>query len=98
MKVRCYNFKRVLYLLDFKTEEQITLFRKLLELNDCVVFQPPFSRITSGPTKRPDYYIKSNSWFENYIKGQNTFGVLKGKRVVTHAYKKYEPERPLTLP
>lgn len=65
-------------------------FLKLLEENSVETFQPPYSKITTGPTRRPDRYLKSNRWLDKYIKDNNLVARLSDRIPVNPSYKNYE--------
>lgn len=96
MNVKCYNYTKITQMLGIWENgfsDELDKFLKLIRDNDVVIFQPPKSPGSGRARKRPETYLKANSWLDQYMKEQNTWAALKGKRIVKHGYKKYEPEQ-----
>ena len=89
-KVKCYNIKRITELLNKSTNPAASLkeYMKLREYSET--FQPPYCRFTSGPVKRPEWYIRATPEVDAFMKGHNLWAVLRGIRPVKPGYKKYD--------
>jgi len=90
--VKCYNRDRVERLLGITTELEKLDFQKLLRENEVELFQPPYTKLTRGPTRRPFYYYLANPWLDNTIKQYNLIRILKEQHdfIVKPTYKQYE--------
>lgn len=91
--VKCYNYNRTLEMLGIKDYDGINMFVELLRKHEVEIFQPPYCKRTSGPTRRPEHYIKTNKWFDEYMKGKNLFSVIQGGKQVKSTYKKYDEKK-----
>jgi hypothetical protein len=62
-------------------------FIKMLTGFGCFIFQPPYSKITSGPTRRPDQYVSTCKDLDQYIGKYQTVARLKDTFVANAQYK-----------
>lgn len=101
MNVKCYSYIQVVRLLDFDNTKNITQFENWLEMlfnNGVRVFSPPKSPGSGRARKKQLKYFKTNKWFDQYMREQNTWATLKGKTPVKPVYKKHQEEEPWLLP
>lgn len=92
--VKCYHFTRITAMLgiwEAGFSDELDKFLTLIRANGVEVFQPPRTPGSGRARKRPETYLKANPWFDQYMREQNTWAVLKGKTPVKPGYKKYEP-------
>ena len=97
--VKCYNFNRVLQLLELDNHmkyEAMESFVERLYNNGCRIFTPPHYR-GPGVMRHPEQYILTNSWFDKFMSEQNTWAVLKGKSPVKPGYKKYQEQSEILI-
>jgi len=93
MNVKCYNFTRITNMLGIWSipfSPDLDKFLKLMRDNDVEIFQPPKSVGSGRARKRPQTYLKANSWLDQYMREQNTWAVLKGKSPVKPGYREYK--------
>ena len=97
ISVKCYKLVTVCDVFNFNdanNHKEFTDFLDLIKKNGVKVFIPPFSKITSGPTRRPFTYLKTNKWFDDVISKQNMMNVLKNNGMIAKpTYKKYQDEK-----
>lgn len=86
-KVKCYNFNNVIKIIGVET---INEFKDFLKVNDCEIFYPYKSSGSGRARKKPELYIKTNSYFDKWIKGKNLFNVIQGKQIIKPSYVKYD--------
>ena len=91
--IRCYSLDEIRKMKGYSYSDQEQLY-KLFKEYDLEVFQPWFSKVTSGPTRRPGMYVTTNKNFDNFIKLNNTIAVIKGNPIAKVKYKKYKNEEP----
>ena len=94
--IRCYSLDELRRMKGFNHNEQEEMYKLFKEYN-VEVFQPWYSKVTSGPTRRPGYYVTTNKGFDNYVKLHNTIAVLKGHTIAKVKYKEYKSEEPIKL-
>jgi hypothetical protein len=76
--ISCYNYNSLLRMLGItKYSVEHEDFIKLITSYNCFIFQPPYVKITSGPTRRPDQYVSTNKLFDKYISNYQTLARLK---------------------
>ena len=56
----------------------------------CFIFQPPYIKATSGPTKRPDYYVSTCKELDEYVGPYQTIARLKNTFVANSQYREYK--------
>lgn len=90
--VKCYNYSRVIRMLNINHPnkmEELNDFLLYLDSINCEIFQPSYIKATSGPVRRPELYIKTNKVFDEFMKKQGTFAILK-ETYVKPTYRNYE--------
>ena len=65
-------------------------FTKMITGLGCFIFQPPFIKITNGPTRRPDYYITTCKQLDEYVGPYQTIARLKNTFVANSQYRECE--------
>ena len=87
-KVRCYNYERLLTMLDIKKHsEKHSDFINIITSYECFIFQPPYIKATSRPTRRPEYYISSCKELDEYVAPYQTIARLKDTFVAKIQYR-----------
>jgi hypothetical protein len=85
---------------DYDLYENIDEYEKWLSMiytNGVCVFEPPQSVGSGRARKQPQKYIKTNEWFDRYMKEQNIWMALKGKTPVKPGYKEFEDDLDVLL-
>jgi len=95
-KTRCYSLDELRLMRGFTHNEQDEMY-KLFKEYEVEVFRPWYSKVTSGPTRRPGYYVTTNKNFDKYVKLNNTIAILKGLPTAKVKYKEYKSENPIDL-
>lgn len=101
MTVKCYNYIQVVRMMGFDDPANISEYERWLELlfsNGVNVFSPPKSVGSGRARKQLLKYFKTNKWFDQYMREQNTWAVLKGKTPVKPVYRKCEEPLSWMLP
>jgi hypothetical protein len=87
-KIRCFSVNEVMNMRGIKNKDLEMLANIFIEY-DVHVFQPWYSKVTSGPTRRPGYYVTTNENFDRWISLNNTCAMVKGLPIAKVKYKEY---------
>lgn len=87
-KIRCYSVNEVMNMRGIKDRDLDKFAETLIEY-EVHIFQPFHFKATSGPTRRPGYYITTNENFDRWIQLNNTVAQLKSLPIAKLKYKEY---------
>jgi hypothetical protein len=65
-------------------------FLKMITSYNLFIFQPPYMKSTSGPTRRPEYYITTCRELDLYVQPYQTIARLKETFVANSQYRQCE--------
>lgn len=89
-KIRCFSLQELVKMQGIKIiDPDKDNLLKVFEEYNVEVFQPYYSKITSGPTRRPGMYVTTNKEFDKWVKQQNLLAVLKGFPMAKVKYKEF---------
>ena len=87
-KIRCYNYDRLLTMLDIKKHSiKHNDFIVMITGWNCFIFQPPYIKATNGPTRRPEFYISYCKELDEYVGPYQTIARLKDTFVAKIQYR-----------